>query len=247
MTDADIAHLEALALSAWPALQTELLDGWVLRFADGYTKRANSISPLYAGALPNADKLAYAEQRFRAAGLPCVFKQTGLALELDALLDERGYEVVEPSSVQTTRLAGQLLSFDADVALCSSLEMPWFAAFANMSGLDGKLRDAAGKLLLSYKAPVVFGMLLENGEAKCCGFAVRQWDSVLLFDIVTTPLARRQGYARRLVSSLLAWGRETGATQGLLQVVAANAPAVELYAGFGFAEQYQYWYRRQPC
>ena len=43
--------IEELSLSAWPPLQTMVLDGWVLRFAEGYTKRPNSVNPLYASTL----------------------------------------------------------------------------------------------------------------------------------------------------------------------------------------------------
>ncbi|WP_282099248.1 hypothetical protein [Deefgea sp. CFH1-16] len=35
-----MTHLEALTTSAWPALATELFDGWVLRFAGGYIPSA---------------------------------------------------------------------------------------------------------------------------------------------------------------------------------------------------------------
>ena len=37
-------HLEELAMNAWPAIQTYLYDGWIVRFANGYTKRANSVT-----------------------------------------------------------------------------------------------------------------------------------------------------------------------------------------------------------
>ena len=41
-----VRHIKELAVNAWPSLQT-LLDGWVLRFANGYTRRANSVNLLY--------------------------------------------------------------------------------------------------------------------------------------------------------------------------------------------------------
>ncbi|KAF0813807.1 Ribosomal-protein-alanine acetyltransferase [Andreprevotia sp. IGB-42] len=243
---AHIPHLETLTLSAWPALSTEWLDGWVLRFASGYTKRANSVSPLHVGVLPDEAKLAYVEARYHAQGQPAVFKLTAAVSALDALLVQRGYEEIDRSSVQTLALSPAHAVADVAVTLWQVPDGAWFAAFAALSNLDAAQQHTARQMLAAYACPVAFGAVLEQGRIVACGFAVRQWDSVLLFDIVTDPALRRRGHARRLVASLLAWGYETGAAQAVLQVVAANAPAVALYAGLGFAEQYQYWYRRQP-
>ena len=44
-------ELEELALTTWPALQQWLYDGWVVRFAGGHTRRANSVTPLYSRAM----------------------------------------------------------------------------------------------------------------------------------------------------------------------------------------------------
>ncbi len=58
--------IEELTLNAWPALQTVLYDGWLLRFADGYTRRANSVNPIYPSAVPLADKIAACERAYAA-------------------------------------------------------------------------------------------------------------------------------------------------------------------------------------
>ncbi len=44
-----ITALEELSLNAWPSHQTLLLDGWIIHLANGYTRRANSVNPLYPG------------------------------------------------------------------------------------------------------------------------------------------------------------------------------------------------------
>jgi len=43
---AAVRGLEERAFNAWPALQTVLVDGWAFRWANGYTKRANSANAL---------------------------------------------------------------------------------------------------------------------------------------------------------------------------------------------------------
>src|SRR5689334_4257970 len=100
-------HLEELTLNHWQPLSTELYDGWVLRFAGGYTKRANSIQAIYPSVLPLEHKIDACEQLYEARGLRPVYKMTSFAKpgELDGLLQERGYTILEPSSVQTVSLS----------------------------------------------------------------------------------------------------------------------------------------------
>jgi len=65
----EIRDLEELSMRALPALETERFDGWVLRAAGGYTRRANSAAPLYSGELDSAEKIVYTETWFRSRGL----------------------------------------------------------------------------------------------------------------------------------------------------------------------------------
>ena len=110
-----IRHIEELALNAWPALQTLLLDGWVVRFANGYTRRANSVNPLYPSEQATDAKLRACEQLYRDRGLKVVFKMTAASQPdgLDAFLAAQGYEIDAPTSVQLMdlTLAPALSSF----------------------------------------------------------------------------------------------------------------------------------------
>ena len=63
-------------MNAWPSLQTNLQDGWVLRFSEGYTKRANSINPIYSSTIEIKEKIDNCESTYSAKNLPIVYKIT---------------------------------------------------------------------------------------------------------------------------------------------------------------------------
>ena len=66
------------------------------------------------------------------------------------------------------------------------------------------------------------------------------------FDIVTDVSSRNQGLGKRLMNSLLTWGKQNHAHHAYLQVMLNNPPALHLYSQLGFKEIYQYWYRVKP-
>jgi hypothetical protein len=98
-----VTNIEELSLNAWASLQTVLYDGWIIRFANGYTKRANSVNPLYPSNVNVVDKLQFCENLYRERGLPVVFKITPSVYpdNLDDILKENGYQKDSPTSVQT--------------------------------------------------------------------------------------------------------------------------------------------------
>ncbi len=238
-----VAELEEISRNAWPALRQAERDGWLLRQAHGHTKRANSVHTLLPGSEPLTDKIAWAETCFARAGLASVFRLTPLSPEeLEDALVERGYDLVEPSLVQVTELQS-VWSYAPDVALTGLDDPAWLAAFAQADGLSETQQTTLRAMLAAIVPNARLARIEQHGEAIAFGMAVAERGYVSFYDMLTRSGHRRRGHGRRIMESLMAWGRDQGAVRGALQVVEANAPARALYASFGFRTIYGYRYR----
>jgi len=241
-----IRSLEELAFNAWPSLQTLLYDGWVLRFADGYTKRANSANPLYYSGTDVTRKIETCEKLYRGQGLKVVFKMTPVSQPegLDSFLAAQGYQVDSPTSVQLLDMsAWNQPTTTPDAVYCESLTEEWFSAFCELGSVDPQRQLTARRLLQLIVSAKGLAAIRQNGHVVACGLGVLQDGFVGLFDIVVDRRFRRQGHGRQLVQSLLAWGQHQAAHTAYLQVMLNNEPALRLYSTLGFQEKYQYWYR----
>jgi N-acetylglutamate synthase len=239
--------IEECCLNAWPGLRQRELDGWLVRFGDGFTSRANSVNPLHPGAQDAAAKLARCEAAYRAVGQPTIFRVTPLAHPpgLDELLAARGYLREKETVVQVLEpLRGG--AADEACSLVDVLDPAWEAPFADLNEVPARHRAAHRAILAQIVPPQTGAVLQVAGALACCGRAVTEDEQVGLFAIATEPAQRRRGLARRLVRHLLAWGQGHGARRAYLQVEADNEPALRLYEELGFREIYRYWYRRRP-
>lgn len=238
-----VTQLEEISRNAWPALRQAERDGWLLRQAQGHTKRANSVHALHPGSQPLGDKVAWAEAIYARTGLATVFRLTPLSP--DTLEDElvaRGYTLVEPSLVQVTEMEAGW-SYAPDVILTDLDDPTWLSAFAQADGLSAARQVTLGAMLSAIVPSAKLARIEQHGEAIAFGMAVAERGYVSFYDMLTKGDHRRRGHGRRILESLLAWGRDQGATRGALQVVEANARARALYASFGFTSVYGYRYR----
>ncbi|OGR20142.1 MAG: hypothetical protein A3J85_00350 [Desulfobacula sp. RIFOXYA12_FULL_46_16] len=245
MAKEDIRLLEEIALNAWPALQTVLMDGWVVRFANGYTKRANCVNSLYPSTQPLKRKIEACEGLYFARGLKSVFKITPASLpsELDAVLAGSGYGREGRTGVQILPLEQWTQHRDKGVELYSDFAADWHGAYCVMNSVAPEHHETVGQLLALQFQDKRLAVLRREGQVAACGLGVRQDRFLGIFDLVVNPLQRRQGCGRAVVEALLAWGKQAGARTAYLQVTVENTPARQLYAGLGFQEEYQYWYR----
>ena len=85
-------QVEETCMNAWPALKEVFYDGWLIRLANGATRRTNSVNVIGQGQRALADKIAYCEAVYRAHAQPTYFRILSTAApDLEAALDSRGY------------------------------------------------------------------------------------------------------------------------------------------------------------
>ncbi len=240
--------LEELALTAWPALQQWLYDGWVVRFANGHTRRANSVTPLYPAHQDAAAKLAQCEQWYGERNLPTVLRlnQHTAPAALDQLLDARGYRLEAPSVTLHRSLDGWTLPADLSGTLLSEQLSDWLALYCQLSGKAIARQDTHLALLQSLPSPHLFAALWDGDQAVACAVGVVYAGALSIVDVVTSPQHRQRGYGTALLCRMFAWAQQIGATDVSLQVQGDNVAARALYARLGFQEMYRYWYRVRP-
>lgn len=240
-------ELEEAAFRSWPAARQRMYDGWVMRFDQGYTKRANSITPLVPAFLPLAAKIDECESIYRQEQLPTIFRLAsyleGNAV-LDSLLEQRGYRYVDCTYV----LGQDLKSSDTilvDPGLHSYPLAEWLAIYYRFRPGTVEHEQPHREILQRIDRQLIYAVLQGEQGPSACGLGVLDKTIFGLFDIVTDPEQRLQGHGTRLVDSMLDWARLNGAERAYLQVVASNQGARRLYAKLGFQSLYHYWYRVQ--
>jgi len=239
-------RIEEAGLNSWPALQQLLFDGWLLRFAQGYTKRANSVTPLYSSLLPVEEKIAWCEHLYQEKQLPAIFRLlsfSGESQQLDQLLAQRGYAALDRTLVWSLKLPDEPIPENPALRIMALAD--WLSIYAQWSDRYSTLQHVHREILGRISSPIISAVLYQQGTCVACGLGVLEHEAFGLFDIVTDPEQRRKGYGTQLVTSMLHWGKQHGAQYAYLQVVGTNLAAQQMYVKLGFQERYQYWYRLQ--
>lgn len=239
----ELRDLEELALNAWPALQTVLMGGWIVRFSEGYTKRANSACRLGGSSAPLSEIGEAIEALYARHDQEPIFRLTPLAGDEDAQwLARRGYAEIEPTAIMTKCLAGEMPA-DPGVIVTNAPGDAWLAGFAAGNRYGPAVRPTLEKMLAAIRPTALFATLMHEGRPCGYGLAVIERGRVGLFDILVEEQVRGRGLGRRLVGAMLSAGAGAGAESAYLQVLETNSAAIDLYRSLGFAKRYGYAYR----
>ena len=257
----DSLFYEKLSFNTHPCLEEELYDGWLLRFAEGYTKRANSVSVVAESTLAYEDKITYCEEQYAEHNLPVVFKIAPMAAELDSVLEDRGYAAVDKTNVMTVDLEkkgksspksngdnkskGTVASDSGDVwvTIEEKFTESWQYYYFTFNKVSPSAVPTAKKIQAKITNPVLCATVYVDKKAVACGLGVTEQGCVGLLDIVVKEEYRGCGFGKVLCQALLEKAKEKGATTGYLQVVDSNEVAKKLYESLGFEDVYSYWYR----
>ena len=147
--DARLAQeCERRIINAWPALSTLVVGDWVLRFANGYSGRANSATPLAYGAELDDAMLDMLEELYRADGLQPAIRLTPLVAEATrAAVLARGYKVRDRSFGMIGALADASVSEEAEFQIEARPEAEWIAGVAALqSGIKTHTGNLAAKI-----------------------------------------------------------------------------------------------------
>ena len=242
-------RVERTCHRAWPSLAEEVIGDWVLRFAAGHSRRANSANPLCAvggdiGALIDA-----AETRYAAEDLPTIFRiPTLLPPEIETQLNARGYV---PEG-ETITLYGGLhpmpMRRDPDVVIDPHPTDIWLAAMSGLQGHSQTRAQSYRAILARLEIPGAFLMFRIDGAPAAMAYGALHDGLLFLESVITAEALRGRGHASRLLGALMGWAIEQGAGGVCLQVEAGNNVAQKLYRGMGLTrELYRYRYWRGPA
>jgi ribosomal protein S18 acetylase RimI-like enzyme len=246
--DALIWRMEEAFLLAWPAPRRETVGDWLLQFAPGVSRRANSANTRHSPMRDLESTIAECEHRYRAANLPVLFRVLSTTeLAVTQRLDRLGYSTEGETATLYAPMEATVRARDTDVLLTAKPERVWLDAMTAAQGHTGMQAVTYRAIVGAITLPTAFVSLRHGSQLVSLAYGAIHDGLLMCESVITASAHRKRGYAWRLLTTLLAWGEEQKAHTACLQVQADNTAAVALYAGLGLhSALYGYHYRRAP-
>jgi N-acetylglutamate synthase len=217
-----IRALEHAAAFAWPGVEQQWLDGWLLRAGHGITSRANSAVPLDISA--------------NSTAVPAIvdwYTRRGLIARLaiaDRLLRLPG--AGEEANAVLVRDVGTAEA-DPSVRLSAGPDDAWLQLYGREIPVDVLSGVVDGEL--------VFGRQADMAVARA---SVTDAPDRTRWVGLSAMRVTDQGVGRTLCEALLAWGAARGATRGYVRILDDDHAAAGLAQSMGFTLHHRARYFR---
>ncbi len=245
-------QLLELLINSWPAKDYFLLNGWILRFTNGVTSRANSVIPLrYAGnkkALIQDINLV--EKAYAAFNLPATYTITDYyrpkSLVKELLAED--YQIITPTwalicsinqlNIQRIKNSVNFEFKDTRVKPISA----FLAEYSHRSEYDQKIIEQISQKIVIPQKRYLIAKIGDEIVGTITGI-LEPRGYLYIADLLVKPQFRRNKIASALLSKLINdWALQNGASTIWLQVEKDNTVALDLYGKLRFSKAYSYYY-----
>lgn len=240
-----IRACESRIVNAWPAPTTLVIDDWVVRFANGYSGRANSASALQADAEMDEATLALVEQLYAEAGLPPRIRFTPLVAEsARRRFAERGYRIETASFGMVAELDPARHVVLPEMRVDPRATEAWIAGVCSHQTGSKRNREHLSAIVSGVRLPAAFATLMHEGRPAAYAMSVTERGMAEIGAVIVDESLRGKGLGKKLMLGLMGWAAAQGCGLAYLQVDQSNGLAFEMYRRLGFRQLYAYETRR---
>ncbi|WP_162255519.1 N-acetyltransferase [Aeromicrobium sp. Root236] len=234
--DVSADELTRITSLGWPAIESVHLGDWELRTSRRFTGRANSVAVHGDPGLPLDEALGRVREFYASRDVPALAQvvvgstaERGIrAVGWVPMVGYHGGAVVQVADLEPAYAA------DPTARIAPTADDDWLVNY-------GRVNDpAAARAVL--EGPATVGFVSIGSPAVAIGRVVvtGEWAGIACVEVA--PDHRRQGLARRIVETSLAWAVEHGADKAYLQTMRTNHAALALYEPYGFVDHHDYLY-----
>lgn len=224
--------------ATWPAAALHEIGPWLIREGQGGGKRVSAATAL---GTVTEDDIPLAEAAHRKLGQTPLFWIRPGDETLDALLEARGYRVVDPVHIR----AAPVGSFPEPELMFSFPHWPPLAMARDIWHDTGIGPERQAVMMRPRGPSTCFIARSPEAVDRAAGtaFAAIDGDIAMIHAVEVLPKLRRQGSAHNMLRSAAWWAQQNGANWLALAVTQANEGAARLYASLNMGIVGQYHYR----
>ena len=203
-------RVERVCLAAWPALHQIEQNGWVLRFAEGLTRRANSVNATRADVGDIASYLDSFAAAYTAEKLPLIVRVPTLLPQTDRVLDRLDFNAEGESCMLYGDLADVDLKSDDAVKISPQPDDTWFAAMARLQNQIPAHHAIYRCIVGRIDTPAGFATLRIGDAVAAAAFGALHEGLFCCESVVVDATLRGQGMGTRLMRALFHHARGIG-------------------------------------
>lgn len=232
----DAATLARVMEATWPSAARRSLGPFTLRDGLGGGKRVSAATA--EGPFSQTDL----NQACAAMPAPLFLIREG-DQALDAALDQRGFQIVDP----VVAYAAPLAQLPQSPAVMSSFPHWPPLEVARQIWADSGIGPARLAVMHRAADPKCAILGRSNDRPSGVAFVAIHQGVAMLHALEVAPALRRQGSAQNILAAAALWAAGNGADSFSLVVTVANSGARALYERFGLTVCGQYHYRQKPA